>query len=55
MGPAMSAEERAAQWPHLTPAQRSELEAWQRGRAHARVEGLPIPNEPPPWPETPDA
>lgn len=55
MGPAMTPEERAIQWPHLTPAQALELEHWQRTRAHALMEGQPIPSDPPPWPETPDA
>jgi hypothetical protein len=51
MGPAMSPEERAAQWPHLPEDwQRAELERWQRGRAHALMEGQPIPTDPQPWP-----
>jgi hypothetical protein len=55
MGPAMTPEERGIQWPHLTPAQALELERWQRTRAHVLMEGQPIPSDPPPWPETPDA
>jgi hypothetical protein len=50
MGPAMTPEERAAQWPHLSEEQRGELERWQRGRAHALMTGAPIPSDPQPWP-----
>jgi hypothetical protein len=50
MGPAMTPEEQAAQWPHLQPWQRNELEIFFRGQAHALMCGLPLPSDPQPWP-----
>ena len=55
MQPPLDAAELAELYPHLEPWQRQELEAWHRSRNHARMCGDPIPNEPPPWPETPNA
>jgi hypothetical protein len=55
MGPAMTAQERAAAWPHLTDPQRCELERWHRARAHAWMTGEPVPTDPQPWPAAPDA
>jgi hypothetical protein len=54
MGPALTAAELAARYPHLTPAQRVELEQWHRGRMHAWMEGRqPEAPAEPPWPEAP--
>jgi hypothetical protein len=50
MDAALSLSEQAAEWPHLTPQQRKELEIWQRARAHAAMENQPIPTDPQPWP-----
>jgi hypothetical protein len=53
MGPALTNAELAALYPHLEPRQRSELERWHRGQAHARMEGREPPAERPPWPAQP--
>ena len=42
----MTPEEQAAQWPHLQPWQRNELERGHRGQTHALMEGLPPPSDP---------
>jgi hypothetical protein len=39
MGPALTAEELPARYPHLEPWQPIELEQWHRGRIHAWMEG----------------
>ena len=51
MQPPLTDLELAQMYPHLTPAQRSEQEAWHRGRIHALMQGLPPPTDPQPWPE----
>lgn len=54
MGPALTAEELAALYPHLTPEQRIEMERWHRGRAHDQMMGLPVDEHAkPPYPEHP--
>jgi hypothetical protein len=52
MGPALTAEELAVLYPHLTPEQRIEMERWHRGRTHSRMIGEPVDeNAQPPYPE----
>lgn len=54
MQPALSDEELARRYPHLTPEQRHEMERWHRGRNQARMFGEPVDEtEPPPYPEYP--
>jgi len=54
VGPALTAEELARLYPHLTPEQRIEMERWHRGRNHARMQGLPVDEKAlPPYPEHP--
>jgi len=54
MGPPLTDAELAKLYPHLTVEQRQDLERWHRGKNHALMKGLPLPTEPPPWPETAD-
>ena len=54
MGPALSAEELARLYPHLTPEQRIEMERWHRERNHNRMIGEPVDdNAQPPYSELP--
>ena len=54
MGPALTAEELARLYPHLTPEQRIEMERWHRERNHNRMIGEPVDeNAQPPYPEHP--
>jgi hypothetical protein len=55
MQPPLDDAQLAALYPHLEPWQRQEMERFFRGRNEALMLGLPLPTEPPPWPETPDA
>ena len=55
MQPPLTDAELAKLYPHLTVEQRQDLERWHRGRNHALMQGLPLPIEPPPWPEVPNA
>ena len=54
MGPALTAEELARLYPHLTPEQRIEMERWHRERNHNRMIGEPVDdNAQPPYSELP--
>lgn len=54
MEPALTAQELAKLYPHLTPEQRIELERWHRGRTHDRMTDVAVDeNAQPPYPEYP--
>jgi hypothetical protein len=55
MQPPLDDAQLAELYPHLTVAQRREMERFFRGRNEALMLGLPLPTEPPPWPEIPNA
>jgi hypothetical protein len=54
MQPALTADELARRYPHLTFEQRLAMERWHRGRNHDRMMGLPVDETAqPPYPEYP--
>jgi hypothetical protein len=55
MQPPLTDAELAKLYPRLTVEQRRDLERWHRGKNHTLMQGLPLPTEPPPWPEVPNA